>query len=224
MQPLTDLTCVIVSWGSWFDEYRESFIANVVAVDPQPTEFLFLTDKLQEGLPDNFRQVLVPDIDIHNRWRYALEHTRTGWWCCLGLDDLMPADGYRDLVFEGDIVISAWMDSNGIVHTPTKERYDAMFDQRTYQMQGWWMARVGLDKRIPKRPIVWEDWVQWFEFKMHDIDVRFDSKIRQFYGVHNKQFSNVGNSQNAMARINLMRTLAQQGNVKPGAVWPPELL
>ena len=72
MQPLTDLTCVVVSWGSWFDKYRESFIANVVAVDPQPTEFLFLTDKLQEGLPDNFRQVLVPDIDIHNRWRYAL--------------------------------------------------------------------------------------------------------------------------------------------------------
>jgi hypothetical protein len=181
MQPLTDLTCVVFSWGSWFDKYRESFIANVIAVDPQPTEFLFLTDKLQEGLPDNFRQVLVPDIDIHNRYGYALEHTRTGWWCCLGLDDLMPADGYRDLIFEGDIVISAWMDSNGTVHTPTKERYDAMFEQRTYQMQGWWMARVGLDKRIPKRPIVWEDWAQWFEFKMHDVDVRFDSKIRQFY-------------------------------------------
>jgi hypothetical protein len=42
--------------------------------------------------------------------------------------------------------------------------------------------------------------------------------------VHNKQFSSIGNSQNAMARINLMRNLAQQGNVKPGAVWPPELL
>jgi hypothetical protein len=99
-----------------------------------------------------------------------------------------------------------------------------MFEQRTYQMQGWWMARVGLDKRIPKRPIVWEDWAQWFEFKMHDVDVRFDPKIRQFYRVHREQFSNIGNSQNAMARINLMRNLAQQGNVKPGAVWPPELL
>jgi hypothetical protein len=224
MQPLPDLTCVVVSWGSWFNKYGQDFIKNVTAANPQPTEFLFLTDKLQEGLPNNFRQVLVPDIDINNRWRYALEYTRTGWWCCLGLDDLMPADGFRDLVFDGDIVLSAWMDSNGVVHTPTKERYDSMFEQQAYQMQGWWMARVGLDKRIPKRPIVWEDWVQWFEFKMHEVDVRFDPQIRMFYRVHREQFSNVRNSQNAMAKINLMRELVQQGNVKPGAVWPPELL
>jgi hypothetical protein len=45
-----------------------------------------------------------------------------------------------------------------------------------------------------------------------------------FYRVHREQFSNVDNSQNAMAKINLMRELVQQGNVKPGAVWPPELL
>ena len=227
MQPLPDLTCVVVSWGSHFDKYGKDFIENVVALDPQPAEFLFLTDKLREGLPNNFRQVLLPDVGFDNWFQYPLDYVKTGWWCGLGLDDLMPVDGFRDLVFDGDIVLSAWMDSNGVVHTPTKERYDSMFEQATYQMQGWWMAKVELDKRIPKRPVVWEDWIQWFEFKMHEVDVRFDPQIRHFYRLHNEQHSNIlvkEKVDDAKANIDLMRKLAQQGNVKPGAVWPPELL
>ena len=62
---------------------------------------------------------------------------------------------------------------------------------------------------------------------MHDVDVRFDPQIRMFYGVHDSQYSNVLGKKkvdDAKANIELMRKLVQQGNVKPGAVWPPELL
>lgn len=227
MQSLPNLTCVVFSWGSHFDKYGQDFVKSVVAVDPQPTEFLFLTDKLREGLPNNFRQVLLPDIGFDNWSQHPLEHIKTDWWCSWGLDDLMPVDGFSDLVFDGEIVVSASMDSNGVVHTPTREGYDSMFEQKTYQMQGWWMAKVELSKRIPSRPVVWEDWIQWFEFKMHDVDVRFDSKIRHFYCLHDEQHSNIlvkEKVDDAKANIELMRKLVQQGNVKPGAVWPPELL
>ena len=227
MQSLPNLTCVVFSWGSHFDKYGQDFMKCVVAVDPQPTEFLFLTDKLREDLPNNFRQVLLPDIGFNNWMRYPLEHIKTDWWCTLGLDDLVPVDGFSDLVFDGEIVVSASMDSDGVVHTPTREGYDSMFEQREFQMQGWWMAKVGLFERIPSRPVVWEDWIQWFEFKMHDVDVRFDLKIRQFYRLHNEQRSNVlikEKANDAIDNINLMRKLARQGKVKPGAVWPPELL
>ena len=221
-EPLSDLTCVIWSWGSWFDKYGDDFIKNVSAADPQPAEFLFITDKNQEGLPLNFKQVIIPDIDYYNRWQYSLEHIKTNWWCALGLDDLIPSDAFKDLIFEGDIVMSAWVDSNNFIHTPTKERYEQIFENTSFQMQGWWMAKVELDKRIPKRLVVFEDWIQWYEFRMHNVDVRFDTKIRMTYVLHKSQHSNINSDASAIARVDLMRTLCQQQNVIPGTCWPPE--
>jgi len=220
----SEVTVCSPLWGDYWRRWgKPKWLPQMLALDPQPHEFLIISDKPVDGLGDGFRVVVEPEISQKTWLSFCAKHVRTRLMMGCGMDDGMPVDALRDLVFGGDITFGPLLGSDGNLYTPTRQGWDNIFDEPWFPLTGWWLCPPSLFERIKMRDAdAWDDWIFFLECKAAGIEPTFDTKVRNLYTHHPEQYSR-NRPRNSMEQINLMKTLARKGGIIPGTCWPPQI-
>jgi hypothetical protein len=218
-------TVSLVSTASqeYWDKWGKQWLAVVTAFDPQPNEILLVSDVKAE-LPENIRQIPAVEPFIWESFNHGMREATSDYVGFLGLDDVMPADAFQDLVLEGDVLVSSYIDSKKDIHTPTKERWINCLNDNWFTLDGYRIVHRDIAHLIPHRPIPWADWVASLEYYQHCLDVRFEDRVRYFYNLHDGQQSIPANYEQAVQQIALVKQMIWDGGIKPGSCFPPEPL
>jgi hypothetical protein len=225
MEPVvpSDVTICAPLWGDYWERWGEpKWLPQMLALNPQPYEFLILSDKPVDGLNKPFRVVVEPEVCQRTWLGLCSKHVRTRLMMGCGMDDGMPPDALQDLVFGGDITFGPIIASDGQTYTPTQQGWDNFYDEPWYPLSGWWLCPPSLFERIKMREVeAWDDWIYFLECKSAGIKPTFDTKVRNFYTHHADQYSR-NRPKNAIDIINQMKQIARKGGIIPGTCWPPE--
>ena len=214
---------IVPIWGdTYWNNWGKGWLAQMVALNPQPAVWLAVVDRPRDELPEHWRQIVDPNISHATWFNFGVAYTDTEWVMACGIDDGMPPDALTDLMLEGDVVVGPLLASDGNVYQPTAEKYETILDADWYPMTGWSVYRTSIARKYPLRGLVWDDWHLWFEYRQNDVDARFDTKIRQHYRHHSKQVSRNSNPIHRQ-RIEQMRVWAKEKRIIPGVGFPPEL-
>ena len=225
MEPVvpSDVTICAPLWGDYWERWGQpKWLPQMLALNPQPYEFLILSDKPVDGLNKPFRVVVEPEVCQRTWLGLCSKHVRTRLMMGCGMDDGMPPDALQDLVFGGDITFGPMIASDGKTYTPTQQGWDNFYDEPWYPLSGWWLCPPSLFERIKMREVeAWDDWIYFLECKSAGIKPTFDTKVRNFYTHHADQYSR-NRPKNAIDIINQMKQIARKGGIIPGTCWPPE--
>ena len=225
MEPVvpSDVTICAPLWGDYWERWGEpKWLPQMLALNPQPYEFLILSDKPVDGLNKPFRVVVEPEVCQRTWLGLCSKHVRTRLMMGCAMDDGMPPDALQDLVFGGDITFGPMIASDGKTYTPTQQGWDNFYDEPWYPLSGWWLCPPSLFERIKIREVeAWDDWIYFLECKSAGIKPTFDTKVRNFYTHHADQYSR-NRPKNAIDIINQMKQIARKGGIIPGTCWPPE--
>lgn len=218
-----NLTIIAPIWGeTYWDKWGEEWLAQMVALDPQPEQWVAIVDRKRDNLPRHWNQVVKPDVSHATWFNHGVANTTTEWVMACGIDDGMPADALDGLVLDGDVVVGPLLASDGKVYQPTAEKYETILEASWYPMTGWSVYRTEIARKYPLRGVVWDDWHLWFEYRQNDVNAKFDTKIRQHYRHHANQVSRAS-GQIHRERIEQMRVWAKEKRIIPGIGFPPEL-
>ena len=225
MEPVvpSDVTICSPLWGDYWERWGQpKWLPQMLALNPQPYEFLILSDKPVDGLSKPFRVVVEPEVCQRTWLGLCSKHVTTRLIMGCGMDDGMPPDALQDLVFGGDITFGPLIASDGQTYTPTQQGWDNFYDEPWYPLSGWWLCPPSLFERIKIREVeTWDDWIYFLECKSAGIKPTFDTKVRNFYTHHADQYSR-NRPKNAIDIINQMKQIARKGGIIPGTCWPPE--
>jgi hypothetical protein len=223
----TSLTLITTCWGDYWNRFGSKWLENVTLLNPQPAEILFISREDIE-LPDmpNLTHLIDETLGPDNWYTGYVRFAKYDWVTMFTLDDQMPLNGLKNLNLEGDVVVGPCMNLGDFqyhqchIHQPGN--YKEILELDFYPLTGWAMFKKEILLKIPSRPIDWEDWALFLEFRQHNVDVRIDNKIRNYYVHHAGQRSkNV--SSDAKEKIFYLKQLLPTGRVIPGAEWPPRL-
>lgn len=223
------LTLITTCWGDYWDRFGSKWLEIVTNLNPQPAEIMFVSREDIE-LPEmpNLTHLIDKNLGPANWYTGYARYASCEWVTMFTLDDQMPLNGFTNLKLEGDVVIGPCRNIGDStfhqcdIHVPTVESYEKILELDYYPLTGWAMFRKEVLVKIPSRPIDFEDWALFMEFRQHNVDVRADNAIRNFYFHHADQRSK-NPDPGTLANIQYLRDLLPTGRVIPGAEWPPRL-
>jgi len=217
------LSIVVAVSAEYWDRFGEGWTASVLALDPKP-EQVFIASEVPLVLPEGWLQVRAVQPLIWDAFTQVISESPTPYAMLVNIDDRLPTDALDDLVLAGDIICSAMIDTDGVVSVPSQNRYNNIVNAFWYPLMGSIIFHRSVLQRIPFRPTVWMDWIAAFEYKAHNLDVRFNKKIRYIYNIEGDRISNPANPSEAHTQVAIMRNMVRHGMPQPGNVWPPMLM
>jgi hypothetical protein len=221
------LTVITTCWGDYWEKYGKKWLEIVTNLDPQPAEILFVS-RDDIDLPDlpNLTHIIDKNLGPANWYTGYVRFASKEWVTMFTLDDQMPLNGFANLKLEGDVVIGPCRNIGDSryhmvdIHMPSLESYDKIFEYEHYPLTGWAIFKREILLKIPSRPIDWEDWALFLELRQHNVDVRIDPTIRNYYFHHENQRSKNINKDTPF-QIYYLKQVLPSGRVIPAAEWPP---
>jgi len=220
----SEVTICSPLWGDYWERWgKPKWLPQMLALDPQPYEFLIIADKPIDGLGNRFRVVVEPEVNQDTWFSFAAKHMKTQLMIGCGLDDGMPVDSLKDLVFGGDITLGPLLGSDGKIYQPTQQGWENIYEEEWFPLTGWALWSLSMLERIKFREVAcWSDWIYFLECRAAGIHLTFDTKVRSYYTHHTEQYSR-NPAPHSFDDIALMKRLAKKGGIIPGTCWPPEV-
>ena len=218
------LSLIGISSHVYWAKYGQRWLQSISELDPQPDEVVLVTN-FSPKIPEFVRHAKTDEpFSVHGWMNYARSVATGDYIGYLGLDDTMPTNALYKLTLEGDVIVSGNMDTNGAVNVPTERQWKNCLNEPSYTLNGYHIVHKDIAKMIPYRDLPWSDWVASLEFFQHNLDVRFEKRIRYHYSLHKGQLSWPDNHDEEVAKIELVKQMIRDGGIKPGVCFPPEPL
>lgn len=214
--------CLLV-WGNYWERFGDSFIDNVLRLDPAPDEVIISCPDILE-LPKDWIQIVQP----HNKWgswNDAMLTAKSEWVMPFSVDDEWFTDALdivKDVEDDVDIISYAAM-QEGQLWAASAEGLENILHSSHNPMLGGCIIRRSILPTIPFREVVWNDWINWMEIRKLNYKVVFPTKPIMDHIRREDSYSIRGDA-NGELQCEQMRAILRQHSVVPGVEFPPQIL
>jgi len=214
-----------VSQKFW-DKFKDSHIRTIAGLSPQPEQIIVVSDAKLD-LPEGWMLVDAPSTiggmgSVALACNKGFESASTEWVMYKPVDDLMDSNFFDGMPYGGDAVNVMGRWAKGYCYG-TPEQFHDLLDLDRNGMPGWILMRKKTAMAIPFRPIWFDDWIFWIDFRAKGLQVVFDGRCVWTWCVNQDSFSHgsAGVPVEAIEQTRLLRQMHKSGKVRFRAEWPP---